>query len=82
VIFAGIRTSAVQVVASATLATFIGGGGLGDLIVEGTQLNDTTILLAGSFSVAVLAIITEVGFGALERGMTPRGLKLAHKRGR
>src|SRR5918997_5307809 len=37
VIFAGIRTSAVQVVASATLATFIGGGGLGNLIVEGTQ---------------------------------------------
>ena len=82
VIFAGIRTSAVQVVASATLATFIGGGGLGELIVEGTQLNDTTILLAGSFAVAVLAIITEVGFGALEKAMTPKGLKIAQKRGR
>jgi len=82
VIFAGIRTSAVQVVASATLATFIGGGGLGELIVEGTQLNDTTILLAGSFSVAALAIITEVGFGVLERAMTPKGLKIAQKRGR
>src|SRR5215217_194013 len=82
IIFAGIRTSAVQVVASATLATFIGGGGLGELIVEGTQLNDTTILLAGSFSVAALAIITEVGFGALERAMTPKGLKIAQKRGR
>jgi osmoprotectant transport system permease protein len=82
VIFAGIRTSAVQVVASATLATFIGGGGLGNLIVEGTQLNDTTILLAGSLSVAVLSLITEVGFGALERGMTPKGLKIAQKRTR
>jgi osmoprotectant transport system permease protein len=82
VIFAGIRTSAVQVVASATLATFIGGGGLGDLIVEGTQRNDTAILLAGSFTVAVLAIITEVGFGALERGLTPKGLKIAQKRAR
>jgi osmoprotectant transport system permease protein len=82
VIFAGIRTSAVQVVASATLATFIGGGGLGDLIVEGTQRNDAAILLAGSFSVAVLAIITEVGFGALERGMTPKGLKIAQQRAR
>src|SRR5215213_6511987 len=51
VIFAGIRTSAVQVVASATLATFIGGGGLGNLIVEGFQRGDTAILLAGSFSV-------------------------------
>ncbi|MDQ3864954.1 MAG: ABC transporter permease [Actinomycetota bacterium] len=82
VIFAGIRTSAVQVVASATLATFIGGGGLGDLIVEGTQRNDIAILLAGSISVAVLAIITEVGFGVLERGMTPKGLKIAQKRSR
>ena len=66
-IFAGIRTSAVQVVASATLATFIGGGGLGKLIVEGTQRNDTShtarrLVLGGG-----LAIITELGFGALER---------------
>jgi osmoprotectant transport system permease protein len=82
VIFAGIRTSAVQVVASATLATFIGGGGLGDLIVEGTQRNDTAILLAGSFAVAALAIITEVGFGVLERSMTPKGLKVVQKRAR
>jgi len=82
VVFAGIRTSAVQVVASATLATFIGGGGLGDLVVEGTQLNDTTILLAGSFSVAILAIITEVTFAALERTITPKGLKIAQKRSR
>jgi osmoprotectant transport system permease protein len=81
VIFAGIRTSAVQVVASATLATFIGGGGLGNLIVEGLQLNDTTILLAASLSVAVLAIITEVGFGGIERALTPKGLKIA-RRGR
>src|ERR671916_3423348 len=80
VIFAGIRTSAVQVVASATPPTFIGGGGLGDLIVEGTQRNETAILLAGSFSVAVLAIITEVVFGALERTMTPKGLKITYKR--
>ncbi len=80
VIFAGIRTSAVQVVASATLATFIGGGGLGDLIVEGLQRNDRAILLAGSLSVAVLAIITEVGFGGLERAFTPKGLKIAQKR--
>jgi osmoprotectant transport system permease protein len=82
VIFAGIRTSAVQVVASATLATFIGGGGLGDLIVEGTQLNDNAILLAGSLSVAALAVITEAGFGALERGMTPKGLRISQKRTR
>jgi osmoprotectant transport system permease protein len=82
VIFAGIRTSAVQVVASATLATFIGGGGLGDLIVEGFQRGDTAILLAGALSVAVLSIITEVGFAGLERMLTPKGLKIAQKRRR
>ncbi len=50
--------------------------------MEGTQRNDTAILLAGSFSVAILAIITEVGFGALESGMTPKGLKISQKRAR
>jgi osmoprotectant transport system permease protein len=80
VIFAGIRTAAVQTVASATLATFIGGGGLGDLIVEGYSRRGPEILLAGAFSVALLAIITELGFGGLERAFTPRGLKIAQKR--
>ena len=80
VIFAGIRTSAVQVVASATLATFVGGGGLGDLIVLGLQRNDPAVLIAGSLAVAALAIITEVGFGALERAFTPKGLLVARKR--
>jgi osmoprotectant transport system permease protein len=80
VIFAGIRTSAVQTVASATLATFIGAGGLGDLIVEGLQRRGPEILLAGAFSVAVLAIITEIGFGALESAFTPKGLKIAQKK--
>ena len=80
--FAGIRTSAVQVVASATLATFIGAGGLGDYIVEGYQRNDTAIALAGALGVAVLAIITEVGFGFAERVVTPKGLRIARERGR
>jgi osmoprotectant transport system permease protein len=80
VIFAGIRTSAVQTVASATLATFIGAGGLGDLIVEGLQRRGPEILLAGAFSVALLAIITEILFGVLERVFTPKGLKIAQKR--
>ena len=80
VIFAGIRTSAVQTVASATLATFIGAGGLGDLIVEGLQRRGPEILLAGAFSVALLAIITEIVFGGLERAFTPKGLKIAQKR--
>jgi osmoprotectant transport system permease protein len=80
VIFAGIRTSAVQTVASATLATFVGAGGLGDLIVEGLQRRGPEILLAGAIAVAVLAIITEIGFGLLERAFTPKGLKIAQKK--
>lgn len=82
IIFAGIRTSAVQVVASATLATFIGGGGLGNYIVEGFQRGDIYISLAGALAVALLAIITEVGFGTLQRTFTPKGLRLAQARAR
>ncbi len=77
VIFAGIRTSAVQVVAGATLATFIGGGGLGNLIVEGFQGGNTATMLAGAIPVAILAIATEFLFGGLEQLSTPKGLKLA-----
>jgi osmoprotectant transport system permease protein len=80
VIFAGIRTSAVQVVASATLATFIGGGGLGDLIVLGFQRNDLAVQIGGSLAVAGLAITTEVSFGFLERAFTPKGLLVARDR--
>ena len=80
VIFAGIRTSAVQVVASATLATFVGGGGLGNLIVLGLQRNDPAVLVGGSLTIAVLAIITELTFGLLERTFTPKGLLVARKR--
>jgi osmoprotectant transport system permease protein len=82
IIFAGIRTAAVLVVASATLATFIGGGALGDYIVEGYQRNSNAIALAGAISVAILAFITEAGFWGLERTFTPKGLRIAQKRGR
>jgi osmoprotectant transport system permease protein len=80
IIFAGIRTSAVQVVASATLATFVGGGALGQLIVLGFQRNQAAIQIAGALTVAVLAILTEVLFGFLERTFTPKGLRVARKR--
>ena len=80
IIFAGIRTSAVQVVASATLATFVGGGALGQLIVLGFQRNQPAIQIAGALAVAVLAILTELLFGFLERAFTPKGLRVARKR--
>ena len=82
VIFAGIRTSAVQVVAGATLATFVGGGGLGDPIVEGFAGFDYPTMFAGAIPVAVLAVMTEFIFGGLERISTPKGLRIARKKGR
>ncbi len=79
VIFAGLRTSAVQVVASATLATFIGGGGLGGLIVRGLQRNSPEFQLAGAIPVALLAMATELGFGGLQRALIPKGLRVGSR---
>jgi osmoprotectant transport system permease protein len=76
VIMAGIRTSAVLVVASATLAAFIGGGGLGDLILRGHALNKDYILLAGALPATLLAFYFEDMFGRLEAWVTPKGLKV------
>ena len=75
VIMAGIRTSAVVVVASATLAAFIGGGGLGDLILRGHALNRDYIMLAGAIPAILLAFYFEETFGRLENWTTPKGLK-------
>lgn len=68
VIFAGIRTAAVQIVSAATLAAFIGGG-LGELITAGMGTLDIPQLVVGGLAVALLAIATELGFGLCERHM-------------
>ncbi len=67
VILTGIRTAAVEVIASATLAAFIGGGGLGLYITRGFALYDTAILLVGALPVALLALAAEVLLGAVQR---------------
>ena len=69
---AGIRTAAVQVVATATLAAAPGGGGLGRIIVDGIAVRDFPQIFSGSLIVALLAIGTEVAFGFLQRAVTPR----------
>jgi osmoprotectant transport system permease protein len=71
VVIAGIRTSAVEVIASATLATLIGGGGLGLFIIQGLALNKNEILLLGAVPVALLAIGTELVLGAVQRRFSP-----------
>ena len=66
VIFAGIRTAAVQIVSAATLAAFIGGGGLGELITAGMGVLDMPQLMVGGLAVALLAVATELGFAGIE----------------
>lgn len=73
---AGIRTSAVQIVATATLAAFIGAGGYGDYIVDGLTVFNYTELIVGAVSVAVLAMLIEVSLSWLQRALTPEGLKV------
>ncbi|MCB1643948.1 MAG: ABC transporter permease subunit [Pseudomonadales bacterium] len=66
-ILAGIRTAAVISIGTATLAAFIGAGGLGEPIVTGLALNDASLILQGAVPAAMLAIVTELLFEGLER---------------
>ena len=72
--FAGIRTAAVYVIATATLAAIAGGGGLGDIIVNQASYGISGVL-AGAMWVAVLSLAADIAFGALQRAITPRGLR-------
>jgi osmoprotectant transport system permease protein len=74
-VLAGIKTSAVVNVGTATIAAFIGAGGFGERIVTGLALNDTTTLLAGAIPVAVLALLVQGAFDLLERWIVPAGLR-------
>jgi osmoprotectant transport system permease protein len=78
-IMAGIRTSSVTVVATATLSALIGGGTLGRYIVDGFAQSDNPKLVAGSILVAVLAILTELVLGLIERVITPRTRSPVHR---
>jgi osmoprotectant transport system permease protein len=68
---AGLRTAAVQVVATATLAAYVGGGGLGRLIADGFGRADPAMTAAGGVLVAALALIVELVLGGLQRRLTP-----------
>jgi osmoprotectant transport system permease protein len=75
VVIGGIRTACVEVIASATLATFIGGGGYGDFILQGLTGNSNAVLLVGAVPVAVLAFTAELLLGGLQRLVSPGGFK-------
>ena len=72
-IMAGIRTAAVINVGTATLAAFIGAGGLGDPIAAGLALSDTRMILSGALPAAVLALLVDGVLGLCERVVTPGG---------
>jgi osmoprotectant transport system permease protein len=76
VIFAGIRTAAVQVVSGAVLAAYIGGGGLGDFITAGIAMMALPQLLVGAIPATLLAIGADRLFGHLQKVLTPPGMRV------
>lgn len=73
-VLAGIRTAAVINVGTATLAAFIGAGGLGEFIVTGLALNNTELILRGAIPAAALALLLEFGFSFIEKWWVPKHL--------
>jgi osmoprotectant transport system permease protein len=71
-IMAGVKTSAVINVGTATIAAFIGAGGFGERIVQGLALNDHAVLLAGALPAAVLALLVHAAFELIERVLVAR----------
>jgi osmoprotectant transport system permease protein len=70
----GLRLSALQVIATATLADYVGAGGLGHFIFAGLQTNDYPQMLAGSIVVILLAIASEIVFSIIQRLVVPAGV--------
>jgi osmoprotectant transport system permease protein len=75
VVLAGVKTAMVEAIASATLAAFIGAGGLGTFVVLGFALYDNAVLLVGAIPVAVLALAAELVFGLIQRWMRSPALR-------
>ncbi|MDQ6746670.1 MAG: ABC transporter permease [Candidatus Dormibacteraeota bacterium] len=78
-IMGGLRTSAVQVVATATLAAEVAWGGLGRFIIDGISVRDNVQIFAGALLVAAVATATERGLGVLQSAVTPHGARIARK---
>ena len=79
-IMAGIRTSAVNVVATATLAALVGWGTLGRFIIDGFSQRDDVQIIAGALIVAILSVGVEFTFTGLQRLAVPRGLRTRQSR--
>ncbi|MED2971182.1 ABC transporter permease [Fictibacillus sp. B-59209] len=77
IIMAGIRVSTVYLIGWATLASFIGAGGLGDYIFSGLNLYQPEFIIAGAVPVTLLALLLDLLLGRLEYAVTPKGMKKA-----
>jgi len=77
-IMAGVRTSAVQVVATATIAALVAWGGLGRYIVDGLAQRDFVQVFAGAVLVAGLSVVTELTLAGVQRLLVPAGLRERH----
>ena len=77
-VMAGLRTAAVQVVATATLAALVAWGGLGRYIVDGLAQQDYVQLFAGAVLVAAVSVLTELVLGGMQRLIVPVGLRARH----
>ncbi len=77
VLIGGFRVALLQVIATATIGAYLGGGGLGRYIIDGIARRDDGMLYAGVVLVAVLAIGTDVVLSWLQRRLTPRGVRIA-----
>lgn len=75
-LFAGLRTSAVFIVATATIAAVAGGGGLGEILVNQASY-DVEGLVGAAIGVSLLALAADAALGAVQRWLTPAGLKEA-----
>ncbi len=76
-IISGVKIASIQVIGGAALASFVGGGGLGDFISTGIAIMDMPRLLVGAVPIALLAIAAEVGFSFLERRVSRRTVNLS-----
>lgn len=79
IIMAGVRTSAVQIVATATFAAIVGLGGLGRYIIDGLAQQDLTQVLAGAILVAALSLLTEFSLSRLQSTLVSDGLQTQNK---
>jgi len=79
VLLGGLRSAALQVVATATLAAYVGAGGLGRFLFLGLKTQDYAMMLGASLLVVALAVVLDGAFAAAGRAAVPRGVTVARR---